>query len=179
MVSRFIVLLVIMTSIKDLTEMGKEIGYKGQELAQFIKDQQAEERERRRLDRETELELKKLEVIKVEELKKLEAEKAENRMKADEHKNQLDRTLAREKFEYELNLAKNTETKAPVAPTESSNKLKGHKLPFFDDDKDNIDSYLLRFERYANLQGWKQNDWSVHLSALLKGKALDVYRDFQ
>ena len=41
--------------------------------------------------------------------------------------------------------------------------------------KDEMDSYLLRFERYATAQKWKKEDWATNLSALLKGKALDVY----
>jgi len=35
--------------------------------------------------------------------------------------------------------------------------------------------HIHRFERYAELQKWKKADWAIYLSALLKGKALDVY----
>ena len=49
------------------------------------------------------------------------------------------------------------------------------KIPAFDEGKDEMDSYLLRFERYATAQKWKKEDWATSLSALLKGKALDVY----
>lgn len=49
------------------------------------------------------------------------------------------------------------------------------KLPFFDDSHDEMDSYLLRFETYAEAQRWDRSDWAINLSALLKGKALDVY----
>ena len=38
-----------------------------------------------------------------------------------------------------------------------------------------MDAYLQRFERYATSQNWPKDEWAVHLSALLKGKALDVY----
>ncbi len=51
----------------------------------------------------------------------------------------------------------------------------GPKLPHFDQNNDNMDSYLARFERYAAIQRWGRDKWSLHLSALLKGKALDVY----
>jgi len=51
----------------------------------------------------------------------------------------------------------------------------GPKLPHFDEGKDNIDSYLRRFERYATLQSWPLTEWALYLSALLKGKALEVY----
>ena len=38
-----------------------------------------------------------------------------------------------------------------------------------------MDSYLLRFERYATAQKWEPDKWATGLSALLQGKALDVY----
>lgn len=57
----------------------------------------------------------------------------------------------------------------------SSVKNIGPKLPYFEDGKDQIDSYLRRFERYAELQHWPPVDWALYLSALLKGKALEVY----
>lgn len=48
-------------------------------------------------------------------------------------------------------------------------------MSFFDESKDNIDSCLRRFERYATAQKWKEDSWVVNLSALLQGRALDVY----
>ena len=48
-------------------------------------------------------------------------------------------------------------------------------LPGFVEGKDNLDSYLLRFERYATIAGWQRSDWSTRLSPLLSGRALDVY----
>ena len=48
-------------------------------------------------------------------------------------------------------------------------------MPFFDEVKDDIDSYLRRSERYAAAQKWTVETWAVHLSALLRGRALDVY----
>ena len=35
-----------------------------------------------------------------------------------------------------------------------------------------MDSYLLRFERYATAQKWKKKNWATSLSALLKGRHL-------
>ena len=52
---------------------------------------------------------------------------------------------------------------------------KGPKLPHFEDNKDDMDAYLNRFERFAESAGWPQKDWAVSLSALLKGKSLEVY----
>ena len=49
------------------------------------------------------------------------------------------------------------------------------KLPYFEESKDKMDSYLSRFEKYATANKWDKNVWAVHLSALLKGRAQDVY----
>ena len=54
-------------------------------------------------------------------------------------------------------------------------KARTPKLPPFDDTKDDVDAYLQRYERYAVSQEWPKPDWAINLSALLKGKALDVY----
>ncbi|XP_052696354.1 uncharacterized protein LOC128175021 isoform X2 [Crassostrea angulata] len=48
-------------------------------------------------------------------------------------------------------------------------------IPAFEDGKDEMDSYLRTFERYAELQQWPKTSWAMSLSALLKGRALDVY----
>ena len=34
-------------------------------------------------------------------------------------------------------------------------------LPVFNDEQDEIDSYLERFERYATLQRWDKSDWAI------------------
>ena len=45
----------------------------------------------------------------------------------------------------------------------------------FDERNDDKNAFLHRFQVYADSQGWKKGQWAVYLSALLKGKALDVY----
>ena len=52
---------------------------------------------------------------------------------------------------------------------------KSPRIPAFNEGKDEMDSYLLRFERYATAQKWEADTWATELSALLQGKALDVY----
>ena len=49
------------------------------------------------------------------------------------------------------------------------------KLPYFEESKDKMDSYLSRFEKYATANKWDKNVWTAYLSALLKGRALNVY----
>jgi len=49
------------------------------------------------------------------------------------------------------------------------------KMPYFDEVRDFMDSYLGRFKRFAETQKWKREHWAMYLSALRKGRALDVY----
>jgi len=52
---------------------------------------------------------------------------------------------------------------------------KAPKMPHFDEERDLKDSYLGRFEKFATCQRWNRVDWALYLSALLKGRALDLY----
>ncbi|XP_033114262.1 uncharacterized protein LOC117114683 [Anneissia japonica] len=54
-------------------------------------------------------------------------------------------------------------------------KARVPKLPIFNEERDEIDCYINRFERYAKVQKWSQCDWATNLSALLTGGALEVY----
>ena len=87
--------------------------------------------------------------------------------------------LAEKKLEKENSeVGSDSDGEASVAGSTNSAVSRGRsgpKLPHFDEGKDNIDSYLRCFERYTVLQGWPQTEWAIYLSALLKGKALEVY----
>ena len=58
---------------------------------------------------------------------------------------------------------------------EGRQRAKGPKLPIFVDGKDDLDSYLKRFQWLAISNGWERYELATALSALLTGKALDVY----
>ena len=76
--------------------------------------------------------------------------------------------------QHEDELEKLEAQKALTQPRETI-KAKAPKIPAFNECKDEMDSYLLRFERYATAQKWEPDTWATGLSALLQGKALDVY----
>ena len=63
----------------------------------------------------------------------------------------------------------------PIPAPRDTIKARTPKIPAFNEGKDEMDAYLLRFERYASAQGWKRETWATDLSALLQGKALGVY----
>jgi len=213
-----------MSSLKELVELGKQFGYDGESLRNFVREEQARERDLREKEREAKRELieleKKAEREKLELEKKAEREKIELESEAVERqrayereKIELEKQAKKEKIELEKQaerekvqlltefedrkLEREKQARLETLEVEERNKdreyqrnsellqtkregervfkLKGPKLPPFEDDKDNMDSYLNRFERYATVQKWEKDDWSLHLSSLLKGKALDVY----
>ena len=49
------------------------------------------------------------------------------------------------------------------------------KLSKFDEEKDDMDTYLQRYERFAKTQKWKNDELVANLSPLLTGKGLEVY----
>jgi len=81
--------------------------------------------------------------------------------------------------EIEAEVARARIEKGASADNDNTSKSHAHakvpRIPFFEEDKDFMDSYLNRFERFAESQKWKFADWATFLSALLKGRALDVY----
>ena len=48
-------------------------------------------------------------------------------------------------------------------------------IPAFNESKDDIDAYLQRYEKVAEVNKWPETDWALHLSKLLTGQALALY----
>ena len=68
------------------------------------------------------------------------------------------------KFASELELGK--------LGVEKAAHVQNPKLPYFEENKDKIDSYLSRFEKYTVANKWNTNIWAAYLSAFLKGRHL-------
>ena len=56
-----------------------------------------------------------------------------------------------------------------------SSMAKLPKLLLFQNGKDELYSYLQRFEWFATTNKWKADQWAPALRALLMGTALEVY----
>ena len=69
-----------------------------------------------------------------------------------------------------------TGTSAAADPHPRNRDAKSPKLPVFIGEKDELDSYLLRFECHTENASWEKNTWAIKLSALLTGRAVDVYK---
>ncbi|KAJ8044409.1 hypothetical protein HOLleu_07148 [Holothuria leucospilota] len=108
--------------------------------------------------------------VQGEQDKVLAAKKLEDDRARDERAHQL------ELKKLQLELDKVRQSLGDTKSHGNIGKGKSPKLPYFNDSVDDLDAYLQRFERYATSQNWdKDTEWVINLSALLKGKALDVY----
>ena len=66
-------------------------------------------------------------------------------------------------------------TNLAATPPTRNKDAKSPKLPSVIDEKDELDSYLLGFESYPENAIWEKDTWAIKLSALLTGRAMDVY----
>jgi hypothetical protein len=127
------------------------------------------EREHKRMETQQQLDREK-------EQHSRETEKLHLEMQLEKERTSCKLTVLTKEQEMFTNGMTNPSATPTVVSTPSS--YRGPKLPPFDDVKDDMDAYLLRFERYATAQKWDASFWATHLSALLKGKALEVYARF-
>ena len=179
-------------STQVLKQEAEDIGLQGKDIAEYVTRQQTLDREERPAWREAQ----KMQAHADIELAKIRAEaeraeadrEVEEKKRADEIKIQIAQIEAAKeqaKIEAEKELAlKELELKAqqskastsPAATPPPRNKdAKSPKLESFIDEKDELDSYLLRFERYAENASWEKDTWAIKLSALLTGRAMEVY----
>ena len=156
-------------SAQVLKQEAEDIGFEGKDILEYVKEQQKLDREERAAWRED----------------RKRADESEEKKRADEIKIQIAQIEAAKeqaKIEAEKELAlKELELKAQqsqagaslaATPPPRNKDAKSPKLPSFVDEKDELDSYLLRFERYAENASWEKDTWAIKLSALLTGRAL-------
>ena len=155
-----------MDKIVELRDLGTSLGYKDEDLRQFIREQQAILRDERKMARDKEKEENALRL----EQEKLALDK-ENIMF---EKEKLDKELKLKEMSLQLEQQK-LDKNVHGATASADVKPRAPKMPAFDETRDEMDSYLCRFERYATANKWDKSTWATNLSALLRGKALDVY----
>ncbi|XP_077987486.1 uncharacterized protein LOC144442090 [Glandiceps talaboti] len=136
-----------------IVALGKEIGYTGIALIEFV-----EEREEKELEREKER-----------------IARDERQLERDEKRRQEQIVRDREERDHQYRMEQLRLTAGANIVDTSRVKASAPKLPAFDENNDDMDSYLYRFEKFAESQGWPKPGWATSLSALLSGKALTVY----
>ena len=137
-------------SAQVLKQEAEDIGYEGKEILEYVKQQQALDRKERAAWRDAQ----KMQAQADIELAKIGAEaEAEEKTRAQAQ----------------------ASTGATVDSPPGNRNAKSPKLPAVIDKKDELNSYLLRFECWAENASWEKNTWAIKLSVLLTGRAMDVY----
>ncbi|XP_068211806.1 uncharacterized protein [Palaemon carinicauda] len=146
-----------MSTLSELTAIGKELGLSGSDLGYFIKEQQEFERAKRAEQRDAERE-------------QMEAEKAilaEKRalMEADKERLELEITLKSSKSEE-------TSMSASV-PAKFSDKWGTKLIPKFSES--DVGKFFVAFEKVAHHLAWPKELWAVLVQSAFSGKAQVVY----
>jgi len=151
--------------------IGEKLGLKGAELKFFITEQQESEKA----------------ILNEERDSRAKARSQEQDETENDKQRKHDLEIARLAHELEMRMlevkssadddddASVHSNTGAASPAGSSRRYFGPKIPPFNEIHDSMDSYLQRFEQFAEGQKWAPDIWAQYLSALLKGKALDVY----
>ena len=165
----------VLRSAQVLKQEAEDLGFEGKEILDYVKDQQ-------KLDREERAEWRKIRMAELQGEDKKRADEiriaqigaeAEEKKRADEIRfAQIEAAKEQAKIEAEKELAlKELELKVQqsqagaslaATPPPRNKDAKSPKLPSFIDEKDELDSYLLRFERYAENASWEKDTWAIN-----------------
>jgi len=110
---------------------------------------------------------------------KTEAEKESERMKIEA---EAESERRRQEFELRKMVHANVEQDGggeggvPRTNRGHSVAMKALKLPLFNDEKDDLDAYLIRYEKACAALEIRPEFWSTQLARLLQGRSLDVYQ---
>ena len=174
--------------MEKFIELGKTFLLEGAKLLTFFEKHQELEREEkcRREDEEKEERLRIAAEDKEERRRQQDEERETQRQEREIRRLQMEAELQRQKVEaeeaqrrHELEMKRleleQTHQGPGAQATNKEDRAKAPKLPSFVDGKDDLDAYLQRFERFATTAKWEKAGWATKLSALLLGRALDVY----
>jgi len=173
--------------LKALVDIGTSLGYTGEDLKQWLND------ERMRIDREKEkveelkrqeeekkraFELEKLTIEAEAERVRIEAEKESERRRQEFElwKMEMEHDLRLREVQVSVEQDGGGEGGVPMSNRGHLVAMKALKLPLFNDEKDDLNAYLIRFERACAAFEIRPEFWSTQLARLLQGRSLDVYQ---
>ena len=140
-----------MSTIKELMDLGKELALEGQSLADFVREQQVNERDSRREERE----------------------------RLDKENERLDKE--KEKLELEIKLAQVRQKRDSSADSNKSLGKDHHSwgawttklIPHFEED--DVGKFFRSFEKVANQLGWNKETWAILAQSVFRGRAQLAY----
>jgi hypothetical protein len=141
--------------VERIVNIREKLEYSGEEVRDFVKEQRPKEETEKHKRRDEEKEKREVEE------KKLADERGERELEEKKLRDEL--ALEEQKLQHE------------IAAREQGKRERLPELPTFVEGRDDLDAYLDRFERYAEMARWPREEWAIGLGALLTGEALSVY----
>ena len=170
--------------MEKLVETGQTMGLEGRDLLNFVTEQQNIQIKEAKAKREAEAEQWKIQIEEAkakreaeEEQQKIQIEEAKAKRQADEEQAQRKFELQQQqmKYEHEQEMEKIRRNPQNKQAEDAYVNVPVPELPMFNDERDNIDAFLRRFERVAKAMNWDTRNYGIKLGTLLGGKALNVY----
>ena len=131
--------------LAQLLELGERMGYQGKEHREFVEKERKENIERQ----------KEAEAI----------ERKERAITRDEQRQEKEREHELEMRRLELETAR-LQGRGDFHNNQQHSRASAPKLPIFHQERDDLDAYLGRFERYAEAQNWLRDQWCTNVIAL-------------
>lgn len=159
----------------NLISIGRELGLEDAELRAWLEEERVRLRAERTEERNAIKEEMAMKLQLVEQEREAAREKAAQQQKLLEQ----EQKILELKLRLQENAASQQAAHNPAASSTSasaaSNVCSPHKLiPPFNDERDDLDAYLQRFERVAICQEWPREKWALSLSLCMTGEALTV-----
>ena len=142
-------------------DIGTSLGYTGEDLKQWLNDERMRVEKRQEEEKKRAFELGKL---------KIEAEKESGRRRQEFELRKLEMEQDLRLREVQVNVEQDGggEGGVPRSNHGHSVAMKALKLPLFNDEKDDLDAYLIRFERACTAFEIRPEFWSTQLARLLQ-----------
>ncbi|KAI8509543.1 hypothetical protein Bbelb_133910 [Branchiostoma belcheri] len=157
---------------RDKERQEKERERQGEmEKMKWEAEERGKEKER---ERQMEMEKMRWEAEEREKEKERERQMSMEKMKWEAEEREKERQEKEAERRHQLEMRRYGPERGALEEMERA-RAKTPKLPPFVDGKDEVDAFLQRFERFASSNGWREEVWASNLSALLTGKALEVY----
>ena len=155
-----------------LLSQAKDLGLSGADaqayVSSFLDREDAKAKDERA--REEKIKLKQLDIAAKEKAAELAAKKEADELALKQRELDHKERMA----ELELQKAASHRDSKTAQDSVSAGGAKGArypKMPFFNETKDDIDSYLFRFESFAESAGLKKENWAMFLGVHLHGSA--------
>ncbi|XP_070203437.1 myosin-10-like [Littorina saxatilis] len=162
--------------------LGEKHGLKAEALFKFAQDhmdreERIQEREAKKVAAEAEVEAKKIEAEAETKRQETEVKKLQIEANRELDAKRLEADTEARRMDLEFKKAEAQQSTGGNAGGRSGPSIRPQypKLPMFKEDKDDIDSFLFRFETHAKANKWNDSEWATYLSAYLEGGALSLF----